>query len=85
MIFACDVFLCARNLFVKRKRLEIVLITSLCYTTVIAKKSVARFPKNGVVITEEDTKITEKTVLIYISLKRYSLIIVFIIKIEKVI
>ena len=47
--------------------------------------SVTGLPKNGVIVTEEDTKIAEKIVLIYISLKRYSLIIVFIIKIEKVI
>ena len=33
-IFACDVFLCERNLFVKKiNRLEIVPITSLYYTT----------------------------------------------------
>ena len=36
-IFACDVFLWARNLFVKKKdimsRLEIALITSFCCTT----------------------------------------------------
>ena len=36
-IFACDVFLCARNLFVKKKinRLEIVLMASIYYLAVL--------------------------------------------------